>query len=92
MRRRQRWLRSGLHEGDRVRIPEELLISGTGKRLHHIEYVSETDEGLLLKLFFDRAGEEKREYKTFISWSTIRCGKVKLKDVFGNDIRATSRR
>ena len=48
-----KWVRSGFHVGDRVRIQESMLITGVGKRLIKTEYVDETDRGIRLRLFFE---------------------------------------
>lgn len=83
------WRKSGLKKGCRVRIPESILISGSEKRFVRAEYVSETRSGILLKLIFqEEDNDDEWSYDTFINWSSIYCGSIKLKTVLGNDIHA----
>lgn len=86
-----RWARSGLRKGDRVRIPEDMLVSGSPKRFIKAEYEGETSQGIMLRLYFE-AGimteDSEWSYRTFISLASIHCGNIKLKDVLGHDIKA----
>lgn len=86
-----RWLRSGLHRGDRVRIQESMLITGNGKRLIKTEYVDETERGIRLRLFFEPGPcteDPKWDYDVFIAWPELYCGNIRLKTFDGRDIRA----
>lgn len=89
-----RWEKSGLKAGDRVRIPEKMLISGESKRFIKAEYEDETKRGLMLKFYFeaglsfDDEVKENTWYRVFISWESIYCGEIRLKDMQGHDIKA----
>lgn len=86
-----RWKKSKLHSGDRVRVPESLFITHNSSKFIKAEYMDETSQGIRLRFFFEPGPCSEMTdwwYDTFISWSSIYCGSVKLKTYDGNDVKA----
>lgn len=89
------WLKSGLILGEEIRIPISLFttsIDTIEERLKSVNYVGETDSGIMLDCRFQPGVATKNpdswHYRMMINWATIWCGQLKLYRKDGTMIRA----
>jgi hypothetical protein len=75
-----------------VTIPMDLLIEPEKAKDRFVDakYLGDYPNGILIELSFRKGFGAKyaNSYKMFVNWQSIYNGNVKIKDSFGNDLRA----
>ena len=86
-----KWKSCYLMRDEELTIPMSLLIEPekAKERFVSAKYLRDYPHGILIELKFRKGvGGYKNTYKMFVNWQSIYNGNVKIKDSFGNDLRA----
>ena len=87
-----KWKRCYMLKGEEITVPMSLLIEPekAKDRFVSAKYLRDFPNGILIELSFRKGFGVKyrNNYKLFINWQSIYNGNVKIKDSFGNDLRA----
>ena len=87
-----KWKPCYMIKDEPVTIPMDLLIEPekAKDRFVSAKYLGDFPNGILIELSFRKGFGAKyaNSYRMFINWQSIYNGNVKIKDSFGNDLRA----
>ena len=87
-----KWKRCYMLKDEEITVPMSLLIEPekAKDRFVSAKYLRDFPNGILIELSFRKGFGVKyrNNYKLFINWQSIYNGNVKIKDSFGNDLRA----
>lgn len=87
-----KWKPCYMIKDEPVTIPMDLLIEPekAKERFVSAKYLRDYPHGILIELKFRKGigGKHKNTYQMFINWQSIYNGNVKIKDSFGNELRA----
>lgn len=87
-----KWKRCYMLKDEEITVPMSLLIEPekAKERFVSAKYLGDFPNGILIELSFRKGFGAKyaNSYRMFINWQSIWCGNMKIKDSFGNDLRA----
>lgn len=87
-----KWKPCYMIKDEPVTITMDLLIEPekAKDRFVSAKYLEDFPNGILIELSFHKGfgAKYRNNYKLFINWQSIYNGNVKIKDSFGNDLRA----
>ena len=87
-----KWKPCYMIKDEPVTIPMSLLVEPekAKDRFVSAKYLRDFPNGILIELSFRKGfgAKYRNNYKLFINWQSIYNGNVKIKDSFGNDLRA----
>ena len=87
-----KWKPCYMIKDEPVTIPMSLLVEPekAKDRFVSAKYLGDFPNGILIELSFRKGFGAKyaNSYRMFINWQSIYNGNVKIKDSFGNDLRA----
>ena len=87
-----KWKHCYMIKDEPVTIPMSLLVEPekAKDRFVSAKYLGDFPNGILIELSFRKGFGAKyaNSYRMFINWQSIYNGNVKIKDSFGNDLRA----
>ena len=87
-----KWKPCYMIKDEEITVPMSLLIEPekAKDRFVSAKYLRDFPNGILIELSFRKGFGVKyrNNYKLFINWQSIYNGNVKIKDSFGNDLRA----
>lgn len=87
-----KWKSCYLMKDEEITIPMSLLIEPekAKERFVSAKYLRDYPHGILVEVRFRKGfgAKYRNNYKLFINWQSIWCGNVKIKDSFGNELRA----
>ena len=90
----KKWKNSGLEIGTRVKISNDVFVepSKATKRLQYVEYIGETNSGIILNCVFKPAfgarDPKDYQYRLHVNWANIYCGDTKIQLADGSLLRA----
>ena len=87
-----KWKRCYMLKDEEITVPMSLLIEPEKAKDRFVEavYLGDFPNGILIEVRFRKGFGAKyaNSYRMFINWQSIYNGNVKIKDSFGNDLRA----
>ena len=87
-----KWKRCYMLKDEEITVPMSLLIEPEKAKDRFVEavYLGDFPNGILIEVRFRKGFGAKyaNSYRMFIIWQSIYNGNVKIKDSFGNDLRA----
>ena len=87
-----KWKRCYMLKGEEITAPMSLLIEPekAKDRFVSAKYLGGFPNGILIELSFRKGFGAKyaNSYRMFVNWQSIYNGNVKIKDSFGNNLRA----
>ena len=87
-----KWKPAYMIKGEQLTIPMSLLVEPEKAKERFVDatFVEGYRNGILVEVRFRKGigANYKNNYKLFINWPSVWCGNVKVKDSFGNNVKA----